>query len=326
METFLRHSVYTRCDPEYLCDLLRHISTESGDVPATETWKPTTTTTKATSKVWSKRRRSSSDDILHCWDDDRPQPLNSKHDLPLCNCAPFGKIYFIVRTAPAECRKARPISCRSRGQPCVSFLKFEAYNRRWESRVLTVAVSAIILTARSELREVLFWRCLWPFCLCMKYIGNFWTDLCQIDREDVIGPSFGRVWRSRSKVKGQRSRLPGTKTAFSALSSSVWMWRKSVQRFRRHFIHKQKTTDWRRQKQNLQQFTACGKTLDACVQRKVRNRVRAINFLWPPYGIGQAIIFFALWFLLLSIFIFIPRLISAVADWMFVILPHMVWP
>jgi len=33
---------------------------------------------------------------------------------------------------------------------------------------------------------------------------------------------------------------------------------------------------------------------------------------------------FALWFLLSSIF-FIPRLISAVADWMSIILPHMVW-
>jgi len=32
---------------------------------------------------------------------------------------------------------------------------------------------------------------------------------------------------------------------------------------------------------------------------------------------------FALWFL--SIF-FIPRLISAAADWMSTILPHMVWP
>jgi len=37
-------------------------------------------------------------------------------------------------------------------------------------------------------------------------------------------------------------------------------------------------------------------------------------FLWPPYVIGQAIIF-ALWFLLLSIFFF-PLQISAVADWM----------
>jgi len=33
---------------------------------------------------------------------------------------------------------------------------------------------------------------------------------------------------------------------------------------------------------------------------------------------------FILWFLLLSNFF--PRLISAVADWMSAILPHMVWP
>ena len=34
-------------------------------------------------------------------------------------------------------------------------------------------------------------------------------------------------------------------------TSSVWIWRN------RYFIHKQKNTDWRRQKQNLPQFTAC---------------------------------------------------------------------
>jgi len=34
---------------------------------------------------------------------------------------------------------------------------------------------------------------------------------------------------------------------------------------------------------------------------------------------------FALWFLS-SIFFFFPRLISAAADWMSTILPHMVWP
>jgi len=35
---------------------------------------------------------------------------------------------------------------------------------------------------------------------------------------------------------------------------------------------------------------------------------------------------FALWFLLRSFFLFLPRLISAVSDWMSAILPHMVWP
>jgi len=35
-------------------------------------------------------------------------------------------------------------------------------------------------------------------------------------------------------------------------------------------------------------------------------------------------LYFALWFL--TIFFFIPRLISAAADWMSTILPHMAWP
>ena len=70
----------------------------------------------------------------------------------------------------------------------------------------------------------------------------------------------------------------------------------------------------------------------------------ATTSLWPFYGIGQAghyifilwflslrstyvigqtIYIFMLWFVLLSFF---PRLISAAADWMSAILPHMVWP
>jgi len=35
---------------------------------------------------------------------------------------------------------------------------------------------------------------------------------------------------------------------------------------------------------------------------------------------------FALWFLSIFYLFFIPRLISAAADWMSTILPHMVWP
>jgi len=45
--------------------------------------------------------------------------------------------------------------------------------------------------------------------------------------------------------------------------------------------------------------------------------------LWLPYGIGQTIIFSSGFFFLL---LFFPRLISAVRDWMFTILRHMVWP
>ena len=48
--------------------------------------------------------------------------------------------------------------------------------------------------------------------------------------------------------------------------------------------------------------------------------------LWPPYGIGQAIIFLRCGFVYLLLSFFFPRLISAVADWMSTILTHMVWP
>jgi len=52
-----------------------------------------------------------------------------------------------------------------------------------------------------------------------------------------------------------------------------------------------------------------------------------LAYLWSPYGIGQTIIFLPCGYLL-SFFLsfFIPRLISAAADWMSAILPHMVWP
>jgi len=50
--------------------------------------------------------------------------------------------------------------------------------------------------------------------------------------------------------------------------------------------------------------------------------------LWPPYGIGQAIIFLPCGFFVLPFFYlsFFPRLISAAADRMSTILPHIVWP
>ena len=49
--------------------------------------------------------------------------------------------------------------------------------------------------------------------------------------------------------------------------------------------------------------------------------------LWPPYGIGQVIIFLSCVFFFLSIFPFcFPRLISAVADWMStILLPFYAW-
>jgi len=46
--------------------------------------------------------------------------------------------------------------------------------------------------------------------------------------------------------------------------------------------------------------------------------------LWSPYGIGQTLIYFHV--VVCSFFFFFPRPISASADWMSAILPHMVWP
>jgi len=49
------------------------------------------------------------------------------------------------------------------------------------------------------------------------------------------------------------------------------------------------------------------------------------SFLWPPFVADADIISLSCFFFLLY-FSFFPRLISAVADWMFTLLLHMVWP
>jgi len=54
-------------------------------------------------------------------------------------------------------------------------------------------------------------------CLSLKYLGNGWTDLRQIFREDVFDPSLGGVWMSRSKVKVQGHQ--GQKTKIFSESS-----------------------------------------------------------------------------------------------------------
>jgi len=50
-------------------------------------------------------------------------------------------------------------------------------------------------------------------------------------------------------------------------------------------------------------------------------------YLWSPCGVGQTTIFLPCsFFFYLSIFFIFPCLISAIADWMSAILPHMMWP
>ena len=57
--------------------------------------------------------------------------------------------------------------------------------------------------------------------------------------------------------------------------SSMWIWCKTVQQFQRCFMQKQKATDWRRQKQNLPQFTACS---NKALHRNTSQACRASDF------------------------------------------------
>jgi len=67
--------------------------------------------------------------------------------------------------------------------------------------------------------------------------------------------------------------------------------------------------------------------LSSCLfmPRLICIRFVRFSFLWPPYGIGQALYFCPVVSFFLSS-IFFPRLISAAADWMSTILLHMEWP
>jgi len=60
--------------------------------------------------------------------------------------------------------------------------------------------------------------------------------------------------------------------------------------------------------------------------RVITESLRPSTHLWSPFAIGQSIYIFILSFVLSFFQSFFPRLISAAADWMSAILPHMVWP
>ena len=53
---------------------------------------------------------------------------------------------------------------------------------------------------------------------------------------------------------------------------------------------------------------------------------KTVNFIMVALCNRETIYIFMLWFVLSFFFLFFPRLISAAADWMSAILPHMVWP
>jgi len=63
-----------------------------------------------------------------------------------------------------------------------------------------------IFTARSELHKVLFWPCL-CFFVCMKYIWNRWTDLCQIHRKTSLVPRSDEFECQGQGHQGQKNRF-----------------------------------------------------------------------------------------------------------------------
>ena len=84
-----------------------------------------------------------------------------------------------------------------------STLRISAYSSHLpliRSRFLALYKS--LLPHAVNCRRFWFWRRQSVvFCLCMKYLGNRWTDLYKIHMEDVVCSSLGCVWRSKSKVK-----------------------------------------------------------------------------------------------------------------------------
>jgi len=96
-----------------------------------------------------------------------------------------------------------PATCKHCGKTVPSSLLSVLTNTRY-----CQTVSAVLPHAANCV-WFCFWSCLWRlFCLCMKYLENRWTDLRQIHTEDVFVPP-ARI-SLNVKVRGQRSRLPGT--------------------------------------------------------------------------------------------------------------------
>ena len=68
-------------------------------------------------------------------------------------------------------------------------------------------MSAIFLPHAVNCGRFCFWRRQSVvFCLCIKYLRNCWTDLCQVHTEDVFCSSLRRIWRSKVKVARDKNR------------------------------------------------------------------------------------------------------------------------
>jgi len=80
------------------------------------------------------------------------------------------------------------------------------FPRRWNVGLRTFSPVSYLLPHTVNGVRFCFSAAVCLYYFCMKYLWNRWTDLRQIHREDVFGPSLGRVWMSRSNVKVTRDK------------------------------------------------------------------------------------------------------------------------
>jgi len=58
-----------------------------------------------------------------------------------------------------------------------------------------LSCNILLITTRRELRSIMYLAAsVCAFLLCVKYLGNRWTDFHQGHKEDVFGPLLGRDW------------------------------------------------------------------------------------------------------------------------------------
>ena len=93
-----------------------------------------------------------------------------------------------------------------------------------------------------------------------RQTGDSSRSLKKLEAKDVLR----NIYRAQAAEGAEKCRLlslvtltldlwpwPSNSSERGTNTSFAWIWHKSVQLFPRYFIHKQKTTDWRRQKETF---------------------------------------------------------------------------
>jgi len=102
---------------------------------------------------------------------------------------------YSLTTCPVWYHPCRPWVCKDRPSPFPGWMSYKATKPSFSFYFLLHAVNCV---------RFCFWHCLWLFCL-WNISGNLWTDLCQIQREDLFGLSLGRVGKSKVKVTSDKN-------------------------------------------------------------------------------------------------------------------------